>query len=167
MAQNTTPQNTTEHVLQHREKLRSPCGPRLKHKIWSKREGSRQEPWSREDLETFWGWPGESSPGRQGEPNKPEPGSFTGESPTHGAAILLSKRFWCSPHNQAIKVKQLWLWMSRGGFFLLLFSFTSYSQLLNYRKLQGQSTLKSAAAGSSHSTRLTCCHQIPLLPMDG
>jgi len=43
LAQNTMPQNIVKHVLQHREKRVSPRGPRLKHKICCKREGSGQD----------------------------------------------------------------------------------------------------------------------------
>lgn len=62
VAQNTTPQNTTEHVQQHREKLKSPRGPWLKHETWGKREGSRQDQQTRRDLGTFWHDPEKALP---------------------------------------------------------------------------------------------------------
>lgn len=130
VVQNTTPQNNTEHVLWHRKKLKSLHGPQVKLKIWCKRRRRRQDQKAERTWRPSGRWPGESSQGWQGKPNKLDPGSFTGESPTHGAAILLSKRFGCSLHSQANKVKQLQISISREGcfiYFFYLFSFTSYS----------------------------------------
>lgn len=128
--------------------------PWLKHEVWCKREGSSRTSEQRElggDQEKV-----------AGTAQQPRARLFCWRE-AHSRSSY--QRFWCSPYNQG-NILKVTASNEQGRifFFFLLFSFTCYSQLLNYRQWWGQPTLKGAAAEPPIQLDWTAVTSLPSCP---